>query len=447
MRHFQLESWAGEFVLRCSAGFLGEQFYKQTCGKMAATGDLKNNIHKLLSELKHIKYPVELDYQGITTGTTSAFLPVLHHALLEFSRPVCAEINDMGIELYGKTDQRFVEGVYKVLRDVFQYKPTITKDKFLNAGFAEHKVILVYDVLKMVQEKHRRITGPKAKPAPSQTNTGSGMFQRGTAMRRSLKQQKNRERNLSPVQRPSVDSSSLSGSPKETSMLYSAGSVEVIDLDNTGPLGPPKVVAAPPLMLDELPAMTEPVDIFAENPRGDPPLKKGGADTGYHSTETSPKEQVSLKQRVESLEGRMKLMEEKLETLLNVPGEKAPPSSFTLTAEQVESMLGRLLLVENRLRIVEAKNQTGESSSKVVLPQGLPTDGCSILNNLNSPSSQPAKTLTFDPLDLSTKSPVASPPRKLTNEGQPGSTPSAHVAPFQFENKQTEEKMAKLEKM
>ncbi|XP_078601108.1 uncharacterized protein LOC144876080 isoform X2 [Branchiostoma floridae x Branchiostoma japonicum] len=422
---------------------------------MAATGDLKNNIHKLLSELKHIKYPIELDYQGITTGMTSAFLPVLHHALLEFSRPVSTEINDMGIELYGKTDQRFVEGVYKVLRDVFQYKPTITKDKFLNAGFAEHKVILAYDVLKMVQEKHRRITGPKAKPAPSQTNAGAGMFQRGTAMRRSLKQQKNRERNLSPVQRSSVDSSSLSGSPKETSMLYSAGSVEVIDLDNTGLPGPPKVISAPPLMQDELPSMTEPMDIYAENPRGDPPCKKGGADTGYHSTETSPKEQVSLKHRVESLEGRMKVMEEKLETVVqtsykNIQGEKAPPSGFVLTPEQVESILGRLLLVENRLRIVEAKNQTslaGESTSKVVLPQGLPTDGCSILNNLNSPSSQPAKTLTFDPLDLSTKSPVSSPPRKMTNDGQPGSTPSAHVAPFQFENKQTEEKMAKLEKM
>ncbi|CAH1268411.1 CEP44 [Branchiostoma lanceolatum] len=419
---------------------------------MAATGDLKNNIHKLLSELKHIKYPMELDYQGITTGTTSAFLPVLHHALLEFSRPVSTEINDMGIELYGKTDQRFVEGVYKVLRDVFQYKPTITKDKFLNAGFAEHKVILAYDVLKMVQEKHRRITGPKAKPAPSQTNAGAGMFQRGTAMRRSLKQ-KNRERNLSPVQRSAADNTSLSGSPKETSMLYSAGSVEVIDLDNTGLLGPPKVVQAAPLMLDELPVMTEPVDLFAENPRGDPPRKKGGADTGYHSTETSPKEQGSLKQRVESLEGRMKMMEEKLETLIQtsyMKQEKVPTGSFNLTPEQVESILGRLLLVENRLRIVEAKNQTssaGESSSKVVLPQGLPTDGCSILNNLNSPSSQPTKTLTFDPLDLSTKSPVASPPRKMTNDSQAGSTPSAHVAPFQFENKQTEEKMAKLEKM
>ncbi len=44
------------------------------------------------------------------------------------------------------------------MRDVFQYRPKITRDQFLSIGFAECKVILTIDILKHCQTKHNQLT-------------------------------------------------------------------------------------------------------------------------------------------------------------------------------------------------------------------------------------------------------------------------------------------------
>ena len=45
------------------------------------------------------------------------------------------------------------------MRDVFQYRPKITRDQFLSIGFAECKVILTVDLLKHCQSKHDLLSG------------------------------------------------------------------------------------------------------------------------------------------------------------------------------------------------------------------------------------------------------------------------------------------------
>ena len=45
------------------------------------------------------------------------------------------------------------------MRDVFQYRPKITRDQFLTIGFAECKVILTVDFLKNCQKKHTELSG------------------------------------------------------------------------------------------------------------------------------------------------------------------------------------------------------------------------------------------------------------------------------------------------
>ncbi|XP_060602091.1 uncharacterized protein LOC132755267 isoform X2 [Ruditapes philippinarum] len=128
------------------------------------TGDISNNIRKMRSRLKEIKYSDTFDVNLLAEGQPAAYLPIYHYAFTNYSQPLAQLILDKGIELFGKSDARFMEAVYKILRDVFVYKPPITKEQFFAKGFAERKVIMCADILQLVKQKHKEL-----KPAPPKT--------------------------------------------------------------------------------------------------------------------------------------------------------------------------------------------------------------------------------------------------------------------------------------
>ena len=122
------------------------------------TGDLKNNLRKLISELKQINYPqTELNLKGIAQGIPKAFLPIVHHVFLDYSISLAQYFASKEYEFYGKTDSRFMETVYKVLRDEFGYKPQLTREQFLTIGFAERKIIFLCAILKLLRERHNEL--------------------------------------------------------------------------------------------------------------------------------------------------------------------------------------------------------------------------------------------------------------------------------------------------
>lgn len=122
-----------------------------------ATGDVKNNLRKLIKELKQLNYPIgEVNVKGLSLGTPASFLPILHYVFLDFSVDL-TEFFAKDYELYGKTDLRFMETVYKILRDVFHYKPPLTREQFLTIGFAERKIIQLSEILKKCREKHTQL--------------------------------------------------------------------------------------------------------------------------------------------------------------------------------------------------------------------------------------------------------------------------------------------------
>lgn len=134
------------------------------------TGDLKNNLRKLVSELKQIHYPQsELDIKGVAQGIPKAFLPIFHHVFLDYSISLAQYFASKEYELYGKTDLRFMEAVYKVLRNEFGYKPQLTREQFLTIGFAERKIILLCDMLKLLREKHDELTPKGGKSEKKKT--------------------------------------------------------------------------------------------------------------------------------------------------------------------------------------------------------------------------------------------------------------------------------------
>ncbi|KAL5012235.1 hypothetical protein ScPMuIL_010786 [Solemya velum] len=138
-----------------------------------ATGDIGNNIKKLQKEIKLMKYKSVLDLKGLTQGLPSAFLPLYHYAFTNYSHAIAEEISSMDAELFGKSDLRFIEAVYKILRDMFQYKPPITKDQFFSSTFAEKKIIMCTQVLSVVQEKNKKIQVQNRSRNKSQHETTS----------------------------------------------------------------------------------------------------------------------------------------------------------------------------------------------------------------------------------------------------------------------------------
>ncbi|KAK3593608.1 hypothetical protein CHS0354_018707 [Potamilus streckersoni] len=136
-----------------------------------ATGDLTNNIRRLQKDLKSIKYTEQLDISGITQGSAPVYLPIYHYVFTTYCPALAQHLSSScDIELFGKTDVRFMESIYKVLRDEFHYKPPITKEQFFNNGFAERKIIMCSSIIEMIKTKSQ---GLQPQKPPSQKRTSA----------------------------------------------------------------------------------------------------------------------------------------------------------------------------------------------------------------------------------------------------------------------------------
>lgn len=89
---------------------------------------------------------------------------MIHFVLLKYSRHVAQWIQEVGCDLMGKSDSRFMEGVYKLLRGQFNYNPSLTLPQFFTLGFAVHKAMLLTDLIEHVKSKDaeiRKLKEPK----------------------------------------------------------------------------------------------------------------------------------------------------------------------------------------------------------------------------------------------------------------------------------------------
>ncbi|KAF5901686.1 centrosomal protein of 44 kDa-like isoform X1, partial [Clarias magur] len=122
------------------------------------TGDVKGSLRKLQASLRAVKYPLDVDYQGLAKGDPSCFLPIVSYTFTSFSPAVAEHLVEFGVELTGKNDMSFMESVYKLLRDLFSYKPLLTRQQFLQSGFAERKIALLCDIIGFILDKHKQLT-------------------------------------------------------------------------------------------------------------------------------------------------------------------------------------------------------------------------------------------------------------------------------------------------
>ncbi|XP_061536050.1 centrosomal protein of 44 kDa isoform X5 [Phycodurus eques] len=134
---------------------------------MLPTGDVQGCLRKLETLLRIVKYPGHVDYNGLSKGDPSAFLPILSFSLTTYSPPFAEQLVAAGLELTGKTDLRFTDTLYKVLRDIFHYKPIVSKQQFLQRGFAQRKISTLCDIIDLVLQRHSELKKPRVRnPVP-----------------------------------------------------------------------------------------------------------------------------------------------------------------------------------------------------------------------------------------------------------------------------------------
>ncbi|XP_053766880.1 centrosomal protein of 44 kDa isoform X3 [Desmodus rotundus] len=132
---------------------------------MMATGDLKRSLRNLEQVLRLLSYPQEVDCVGLIKGETAACLPIISYSLTSYSSYVAELLMESNVELTAKNDLRFIDTVYKLLRDQFNYKPILSKKQFLQCGFAEWKIQIICDILNCVMKKHKELSSIEKKKA------------------------------------------------------------------------------------------------------------------------------------------------------------------------------------------------------------------------------------------------------------------------------------------
>ncbi|XP_061439858.1 centrosomal protein of 44 kDa isoform X2 [Rhineura floridana] len=127
-----------------------------------ATGDLKGNLRKIEQGLRLLNYPRDVDYAGLAKGDPSVFLPIISYCFTSFSTYIAELLAESDVELTAKSDLRFIDAIYKVLRDQFQYKPVLSKQQFLQYGFAERKIQIVCDIISSIYKRHKELSNVKS---------------------------------------------------------------------------------------------------------------------------------------------------------------------------------------------------------------------------------------------------------------------------------------------
>ncbi|XP_074194438.1 centrosomal protein of 44 kDa isoform X7 [Rhinolophus sinicus] len=138
-----------------------------------ATGDLKRSLRNLEQVLRSLNYPQEVDCVGLVKGDVAASLPIISYSLTSYSPYVAELLVESNLELTAKNDLRFIDTVYKLLRDHFNYKPILTKKQFLQCGFAEWKIQIICDILNCVIKKHKELSSLEKIPSQQRKKTSS----------------------------------------------------------------------------------------------------------------------------------------------------------------------------------------------------------------------------------------------------------------------------------
>lgn len=123
--------------------------------QIMSVGDLTNSLEKLRRGLRAIRFPIQLlDEDAVREGHSMQFISILQYCLRSYSVDVTAYIADHRYDLSGPPDIAFVEAIYRVMRELLDYRPVLTMNQFLRPGYTERKILMALDVIGLIIELH-----------------------------------------------------------------------------------------------------------------------------------------------------------------------------------------------------------------------------------------------------------------------------------------------------
>ncbi|CAF0805314.1 unnamed protein product [Brachionus calyciflorus] len=118
--------------------------------------DKKNAIKKLQIVTRSLRLNPPLEIKEINLGSPREYLRLFHHAFLDYSPALASEILlKHGMELSSKNDKLFIDGIYKLVRDMFGYVPKLTKDQFFQTSFAQIKALMASEIIEHILERFK----------------------------------------------------------------------------------------------------------------------------------------------------------------------------------------------------------------------------------------------------------------------------------------------------
>ena len=110
----------------------------------------------------------------ITLGSPREYLKLYHYLFLDYSALIAAEIvNKHSLELNLKNDKLFMDGVYKLSRDMLGHIPKLSRDQFFQTGFAQIKALMAVEIIELVQHKLKSLQAAAAVTASASGSTSS----------------------------------------------------------------------------------------------------------------------------------------------------------------------------------------------------------------------------------------------------------------------------------
>ncbi len=92
-----------------------------------------------------------------------------HYLIIDYNPAIAIEIlNKYQMELQGKNDKSFIDSIYKLMRDMLNYKPPITKEQFFSIGYAEIKALMACEIIHLIQQKFKLNLTAAKQPTPAQ---------------------------------------------------------------------------------------------------------------------------------------------------------------------------------------------------------------------------------------------------------------------------------------
>ncbi|CEM23376.1 unnamed protein product [Vitrella brassicaformis CCMP3155] len=122
-------------------------------------GTLKQHMDTLKTHLRKINREslTREQWMQLQEGVPAVYLSLLHYVVFEWSPYVPAYLLDQGYAFRAAADRKFIDNIYKLLREEFRYEPDLPLSLFFNTGAPLKKLQLLCRTIQHIMAKHHEL--------------------------------------------------------------------------------------------------------------------------------------------------------------------------------------------------------------------------------------------------------------------------------------------------